>query len=426
MESGNEIKLTEEQLLAVEMVKKHNMSILTGGPGTGKTTTVREILRWAKEAGLSIAQCAPTGKAAKRMIEATGHTAMTIHSLLGAQMEDGQFSFGVNEENPLTVDFLIVDELSMVSSELMSDLLRAVKPPFTKVLFVGDQGQLPSVGPGAVLRDLLASECIPHVQLTKIHRNSGEIVKACHAIHKGVYYEPCSKLDINSGFNLRHIEVSSASGIAETIQKLIDKAKDPTSNLHGYDPIWDIQVISPTNSRSPLSCDGMNEVLQKQLNPLPEGKVQAEGFKFREGDKVIQIKNAKVDDAYGLQTFVVNGDMGKIVELKEESNKMLVQFFDPERIVPISKKRNDLLLAYCVTCHRVQGSETPIAIIPVHKLFQYFVNRSWIYTAISRAKVMCFTIGQFSAIESAITNNGSQHRVTRLKEKIIESTIGDI
>lgn len=413
-----EIKLTEQQLSAVEMVKGNQLSILTGGPGTGKTTTVKEILNWALQEGLCVQQCAPTGKAAKRMMEATGFPASTIHSALEGMVIDDSFMFTRNEGNPLNCDLLIADELSMVSTDLMADLMRAVNHERTKVLFVGDQGQLPSVGPGAVLRDLLAAGCIPHVELTVIHRNSGEIVKSCHKIAKGERYEPCSELNIEEGLNLRHVESTTPEKIQVVIQKIIQKMVD-----RGYDPVWDIQVISPTNSRSALSCNALNAVLQDQLNPLPEGVEQEEGFLFREKDKVIQIKNKKIDEEDGTPSFVVNGDMGEVLRIDDVRKKILVRFHDPERYIELPKKMNDLLLAYCCTCHRMQGSEAPVVIIPVHKTFQYFVNRSWIYTAISRAKQICFTVGQFKAIELAIQNEGSNKRETRLKEKILERYI---
>lgn len=418
MSTASRIELTDEQQAAVEMIKIHQFSILTGGPGTGKTTTVKEILTWAEGKRLSISQCAPTGKAAKRMMEATDRYAMTIHSLLGATMENNEFVFGFNGLNPLPCDFLIVDEVSMVTNNLMADLLRAVDAGHTKVLFVGDHGQLPSVGPGAVLRDMLASKSIPHVELTRIHRNSGEIVKACHRINKGELYPAGDKLDVENGFNLRHIEISSVAGIQQVIRKLFPKMVE-----RGFDPVWDVQVLSPTNSRSVLSCDGLNGVLQDQLNPLAAGGTQPEGTKFREEDKVIQIKNTRLDDVNGNPTFLVNGDMGQVINLRDDRNKMTVRFFDPERVVSISKKKNDLLLAYCITCHRAQGSEAPVIIIPVHKTFQFIVNRNWIYTAISRAKVMCFTVGQFAAIEKAIGREEMSVRSTLLAEKIQNAVI---
>lgn len=417
------IILTAQQLTAIDMVKSHQFSILTGGPGTGKTTTVKQILAWADSQNLSVNCCAPTGKAAKRMMEATGAYAMTIHKLLGAQMENDEFSFAVNEMAPMTCDFLIVDEVSMVPNALMADLMRGIDEKVTRILLVGDQGQLPSVGPGAILRDLLASKLVPHVELTEIHRNSGEIVLSCHKIHKGIKYPPCVKLDIDAGFNLRHIETSSPEAIHQVIQQLFPKMKD-----RGFDPIWDVQVLSPTNSRSILSCDGLNDVLQAQLNPLPEGVTPVtptvkDGFVFRTNDKVIQIKNTNIEDVRGNPSFLVNGDMGQIIECDADVNKMIVKFFDPERIVAISKKKNDLLRAYCITCHRAQGSEAPVIIIPVHKTFQFILTRNWIYTAISRAKVMCFTVGQFSAIEAAIGREEMSSRHTKLAEKIMDEVM---
>jgi len=413
-----EFPFTDEQLSAIEMVKTNSFSILTGGPGTGKSTTLKQILSWAESQRLSVYCAAPTGKAAKRMMEVTGRHASTIHSLLGAQMDDGEFSFGVNEESPLTCDFLIIDEVSMVPNELMADVMRAIDEKKTKVLLVGDQGQLPSVGAGAVLRDLLASKFVPHTELTKIHRNSGEIVKACHTIHKGKPYAPCTKLDVEAGYNLRHIETSSAEAIQDVIQQLF-----PKMQARGFDPIWDVQVLSPTNSRSILSCDGLNDVLQNQLNPFAEGQPAIAGTVFRTADKVIQIKNLKMEDIRGNPTFLVNGDMGQVLEISEDQPKMIVKFFDPERIVAISKKKNDLLRAYCITCHRAQGSEAPVIIVPVHKTFQFILTRNWIYTAISRAKVMCFTVGQFSAIEAAIKREEMSSRHTMLAGKIIDNVM---
>lgn len=410
---SEKIILTDEQLASIDMMINNNIGILTGGPGVGKSTATKEILNWADSQNLSTALCAPTGKAAKRMMEITGRQSSTIHKLLGPTMEDDEFIFSYNEENPLSYDFIVIDEFSMVTNNLAADLLRAIDYEKTKVLIVGDPGQLPSVGAGAVLRDLLACDWIPNVKLTKIHRNSGEIVKACHKISKGESYDACTKLDVENGYNLRHIQTSAPESIQDVIQKLFPKMID-----RGFDPVWDVQVLSPTNSRSILSCDGLNEILQNQLNPLPEGKQQEKGVKFRLNDKVIQIKNTKIDDIYNYPTYIVNGDVGQIIRMEEKSKKMTVKFFDPERIVSISKKNNNLLLAYCITCHRAQGSEAPVIIIPVHKTFTFTMNRNWIYTAISRAKVMCFTVGQFSAITNAIPKEDTSHRVTRLKENL--------
>jgi len=422
--NNQNIKLTDEQLSAVEMVKNNYVSILTGGPGTGKTTTIKEILTWAQSKKMSVIQCAPTGKAAKRMEEATNYPSSTIHKALGATMEKGKFVFFYGETCPLLTDLIIVDEVSMVTNNLMASLLRAIDKR-TKILFVGDQGQLPSVGVGAVLRDFLDSGVVPHIQLTKIHRNSGDIVKVCHAIQKGEKPVASSELDIKSGKNFRHIEASTPEKIIDIICQVVMKMKD-----RGYDPVWDVQVISPTNVKTNLSCENLNSVLQGLLNP--KGKAVDSGddkngnkngskngngkdYKniFRIKDKVIQTKNEQMNEGY-----IVNGDLGFIKSF--EKTNMKVNFLWPDREVAIPQKKNDLLLAYCITCHRMQGSEAPVVIIPVHKCFGNFVTRSWIYTAISRAKDICFTVGQFRAVEQAAKRIDMDLRLTMLREKLQE------
>ncbi len=416
--TDSKIVLTDEQQSAISMMQNNRVGILTGGPGTGKTTTIKEILAWARGQNLSIILCAPTGKAAKRMTETTGEYAATIHSTLEAFMGEAGFEFARTRGNPLKADLIVVDEMSMVTSNLMADLLRGVSD-WTKVLFVGDQGQLPSVGPGAVLRDMLASQVVPEVRLTIIHRNSGEIVNACHAINQGKLFDAPERLDPDLGFNYRHVEADTP----EHIHKIIEVLVTDRMPKRGYHPVWDVQVISPTNSRTLLSCDGINELLQRLLNPIEATVKASDGDqiaeKFRLNDKVIQIKNTRTDTGY-----IVNGDIGQIIDYPGKG-KMTVHFFDPDREVelPKSDKANDLLLAYCVTCHRMQGSEAPVIIIPVHKSFGFFVNRSWIYTAISRAKQICITVGQFRAIETAIGRQDAVVRKTMLKEKLIEQTI---
>lgn len=411
-----QIILTEKQQSAVEVVKTNPVSILTGGPGTGKTTTCKAVLRWAQDEGLSVGCCAPSGKAAKRFEEAVGFPASTIHRLLAAQMVNGSFQFAHNEEYPLRYELVIVDEASMVSNDLMADLLRAIKLG-TKLLLVGDQEQLPSVGAGAVLRDLLASKKIPHVELTEIHRNAGDIVKASHRIKQGLPYAPSPQLDPANGLNLRHIERRDPAGILGTIQEIVVNRM----SARGFDPIWDVQVISPTNKRTILSCKSINGMLQQLLNPNVEDQQKSPFFP---GDKVIQTKNTRVQSSIEIggqemeiDEYVVNGDLGQILAVDEF---LQVNFLYPDRKAKLSKKENHLLLAYCITCHRMQGSEAPVVIIPVHKSFNFFMNRPWIYTAISRAQFLCITVGQFEAIEAAIKKSAAEMRVTRLKERMIE------
>jgi len=411
--------LTDQQKAAVKMVQSQRISILVGGPGTGKTTVCKTIIERAKKEGLKVKLAAPSGKAAKRMSEATGQSASTIHRLLEPQMGSSGFEFERNEVKPIECELVICDEVSMVANNLMADLLRAIDHG-TKVLFIGDQDQLPSIGAGAVLRDFLLSKTIPYMELNKIHRFSGDIVKACHAIKHGRQYSPSGTVDLEKGLNLRHIETRSESEVLRIIKEIVVNRMP----ARGYDPIWDVQVISPTNERTTMSCKSINAVLQQGLNSNPPEK----NTPFRVGDKAIQIKNARVtarisrdrdypfNDNGELETYVVNGDLCQIEEI--EKKKIIAKFFDPDRIVVLSKTDNQLLLAYVITCHRCQGSESPVVVIPVHGSFNFFVTRSWIYTAISRAKELCITVGQFSAINRAIQNEVSDSRITKLQERL--------
>ena len=398
----DKISLTSEQSAAVEMVQQNQVVLLTGGPGTGKTTTIRAILHWAKEAKLRVLLAAPSGKAAKRMSEATGYSASTIHKLLVGTFVNGEFYFKYNQNNPLETDLIIIDETSMIDNSLMANLLQAIKPG-TKLLLVGDQDQLPSVGAGAVFRDLLASEAIPTVTLNIIHRNSGAIVKACHEIKHGRAFIPPAVLDLENGDNLRHIEESDQPRIIGIIRTLVQRMAN-----RGYDPIWDVQILSPLNNRTIMSCDSINKIMQEALNP----NTLIDGYKFKIGDKVINTKNAQVDQF----TYIVNGDMGTVKDITTKN--IVVHFYYPDRIVTLSRVENNLLLAYACTIHRYQGSEVPVTIIPIHRSFGFFYSRSLLYTAISRASEICITVGQFSAVKAAIKRTESNMRVTMLKTKL--------
>ena len=407
------IQLTEQQMRAVSASQIHPVSILTGKPGTGKTTTVKAIIDNFEGRGLKVLQCAPTGKAAKRMIESTGRPASTIHSALMPIFDAGHFDFRINENNPWEADLIIIDESSMLTTDLFRHVLRAISPRRTQLLLVGDTGQLPSVGAGAVLRDLIESGLIPHTELDIIHRNSGKIVEACASIHAGKLYAKETKIDLEAEnkINLIHLDGSDPEKIRDAIVKIVSE-KMPE---RGYCSTWGVQVISPLNNRGPLSCEAINEELRKKLNKNLNDPAQV----FSEGDKVINTKNMKASGANDKREFfIVNGDMGTIKATNEKN--MIVEFRDPEREVVIEKKNNNLLHAYCITCHRFQGSEAPVIIIPVHKSFSYFANRSWIYTAISRAKSLCVTVGEFSAIHDMIRNTRDVRRVTMLKERLIE------
>lgn len=400
--------LNHEQADAFDLAKRSAVSVLCGAPGVGKTFTIKAILEWAMLRGLAIAQAAPTGKAAKRMEEATGYKATTIHRLLSpAPTVDGGFRFTVNAKNPLHQDLIVIDECSMISLSLLSSVMEAVNPRRTRLLLVGDQHQLPSVGAGACLRDIIASKVIPVACLTQIQRNSGDIVRVCHEIKDGKPYQPSAVLEPETGQNLRHVELSTP----EAVQSLVVELATKRMMARGYDPVWDVQVLSPVNAESPVGCEAFNRLLQATLNPNPP----LENSKFRIGDKIINTKNRDLHD-----TYVVNGDMGEVIGITNDkpNSTLEVKFLNPNRYTRITRNDSHVLLAYCITTHRAQGSEAPVVIIPVMP-FRH-MDRCWIYTAISRAREICITVGKASAIRQAIRRETSLERVTRLKERMTE------
>ena len=411
-------ELNSGQAKALEMVKKNKFCVLSGSAGTGKTTVTKMILEWAQKKKLNFICCCPSGKAAKRMTEATGYPAATIHKTLNGYVQNGEFVFEKNENDKLTVDFVIIDESSMVGNSLLSSLFKAISPK-TKVLLIGDPRQLPAVQAGKPFLDIIESRCVPHTSLTETFRFSGDIIKACTAIRDGQHYIPSDILDLESGKNLRHVECDNPQQILNIISTLT-KERMPE---RGYDPFWDVQIISPVNEKGLLSCKSINTRLQNELNPLKSGQKQDDKIFFRPGDKIINIKNREVKTLNG-PGYIVNGDMGEVVRIF--NNKMHIKFHDPERETELPKADKNILGAYAITCHRMQGSEIPVAIIPVHSSFGRSLNRAWIYTAISRGKEIVLTIGQQSAINAAIDNNNSIKRNTKLQELIIDQFGQDI
>ena len=455
--SGN-INLTDQQRSAISMVQENNISALIGGPGTGKTTTIKSIISWFQEKNMRVLLAAPTGKAAKRMMEATGCFASTIHSMLGCEMgKNGEFHFIHNESKHLRADLIILDEISMLSIDMIDNVLKAVAPTKTKILFVGDQNQLPSVGPGAVLRDIIDSGVVPVVELDVIHRNTGLIVSACHQIKLGKTYSPHRHLDFTkeNPINLIHVECVNNQDILHAIEHLVTKilpGKCIPGKPDGFNPLEDIQVLSPVNTSGDLSCYSINQVLRRVLNPpddlqLQEEKEMETDYKvrkkknskampklpFRVGDKIIQTKNEQISGEiviYDPKTGepvsrkvqpvnIVNGDIGTVVEMSHDKKNLSCYFPDPGRLVVIPRKANNLLHAYCITCHKFQGSEAPAIIIPMTPSYSFHTYNSWLYTAISRAKLVCITVGKFSAVEKAILNIKPNDRKTKLKERIL-------
>ena len=426
------IKLTDQQNAALKMVQQNKLSLLIGYPGTGKTTITREIVSWAKSQDYSIALASPTGKAAHVLSEACNYPAGTIHRLLSPQVnrKNGklQFCFGYDSDNQLPYTFIIIDECSMVGNDLMAFLLQAIDPEKTKVLLVGDAAQLPSVQPGNVLYDLIACKCISCTELTKVFRHSGAVVDFCTAIRTDMPYDLPKTLDVEAGQNYVHIECSAPQAIHDTIVKLA------TENMpkRNYDTTRDVQILSPVNSKTMLSCDALNESIQAIVNPQPCGAC-IDNSVFRLGSKVINTKNiydaisvSDEDDFGGEKEILLNGDMGTIVDLRGTEKAMVVKFQNPDRKILISKYHHYLKLAYALTIHRAQGSQFPVVILPVHSTFAYNYNRALLYTAVSRAQDILITVGQRTAIRQAVRSVGVYNRKTMLKEKIEDRMLSNL
>lgn len=406
--------LAVDQIQAVQMIAQHPVAILTGPPGTGKTFTIKRIIDSIP--GDLVALAAPTGKAAKRMMELTGRYATTMHRLLEAFLDDGRFVFARDQDLPIDKKVIVLDEASMIDSTLAYYFLQAVEEG-TRLILVGDIDQLPPVGPGNFLRDLIASGVVPCASLTTIKRQDpGLIIQSCHAIREG--NPPSCNIPNTenvwecplSGGDVWILKINEESRILDAIKHLVTI----TLPKMGYDPLKHVQLLSPYRSKTGLSCQVLNDLLQACFT-MPGDK----NLKYRVGDKVIQTRN---DYALG----IINGDIGYIVNITYESMGLFegygratyhVAFENPYRLVSIPAKDHDLQLAYCVTCHKYQGSEIEVVIIPIHETFgDWFVQRNWLYTAVSRAKKLCILIGQTKEIPKIVKLNKQKRRYTRLAE----------
>lgn len=423
---SEQIELDPMQHKAVIESIKHGLLILTGGPGTGKTTTINTMIRFFDSEGMSILLAAPTGRAAKRMTEATGYEAQTIHRLLEVNVnpeeEDSVGGFLRNRQNPLEADVIIIDEMSMVDLPLMHALLSAVVPG-TRLVLVGDVDQLPSVGPGSVLRDIIASERFAVVTLTRIFRQAGEsdIVVNAHKINAG---EPVV-LD-NKSRDFFFLKRQDADTIIGVIIFLIQK-KLPA--YVGAQPS-EIQVMTPTR-KGLLGVERLNQILQRYLNPEDPKKNEKEinGRLFREGDKVMQIKNNyqlewEVKTKYGLAvdqgTGIFNGDMGVVTEINQYTETVEVEFDEGRKVKYGFEMTDELELAYAITVHKSQGSEYPAVIIPLLPGPRLLYNRNLLYTAVTRAKKCLTIIGSDAVFQEMIQNRNEQARYTSLAERIQE------
>lgn len=425
IEEHTGMELDELQRSAVMGAVKRGIFLLTGGPGTGKTTTINAMIRYFESEGMDIMLAAPTGRAAKRMTETTGYEASTIHrmlELMGGPDQEERGSFLRNEENPLEADVIIIDEMSMVDLPLFCALLKAVLVG-TRLILVGDQDQLPSVGAGAVLKDLLASERFETVMLTKIFRQAGEsdIVVNAHKINKG---EPVV-LD-NQSMDFFFLKRQDPNVIIQVLLTLIQKKLPKYVDATPYD----IQVLTPTR-KGVVGVERLNGILQQYLNPPEQGKKEKEvaGTIFREGDKVMQIKNNyqlewEIKNRYGLPldkgTGIFNGDMGIIKEMNLYAETLTVEFDDRRQVVYSMKQLDELELAYAVTIHKSQGSEYPAVVMPIWPGPKMLMNRNLLYTAVTRARKCVTMVGNDATFYQMAENINEQTRYSGLKERIWE------
>ena len=392
------IEYDEVQLAAIRQAVTSKVMVLTGGPGTGKTTTTQGIIAALKKAGLRVLLAAPTGRAAKRMSEATGMEAKTIHRLLEYNPQDG---YKRNDENPLEGDALIVDECSMIDILLMNNLLKAV-PVGMRLVFVGDIDQLPSVGAGNVLRDIIDSQRIPVVRLVRIFRQAqkSRIVMNAHAINQGRFPDISNGRDTDFFF-MREDDPERA---AETIVRLV-KERLPRAYRESPDRI---QVLTPMQ-RGVVGAANLNLLLQQALNPSGPS-LNRGGYTYRQGDRVMQQRNNYDKDVF-------NGDLGYIREVNTEERTLKVDF-DGKWVEYDVTELDELTLAYATTIHKAQGSEYPIVVMPVLMTHFVMLQRNLIYTGITRAKKICVLLGAAKALAYAVRNVSVLKRNTRLKERL--------
>ena len=403
-EQAAEITLAAEQKEAVAAVLDHAVFVLTGGPGTGKTTVVRGMIAVLESQGQTVLLGAPTGRAAKRLSEATGRKAETVHRLLGAQggtAADGSPLFEKDADDPLDADAIILDEVSMMDIVLMEHFLEAV-PEGARVILVGDVDQLPAVGPGSVLKDILRSNAVPSVRLKEVFRQSGEgtIVLNAHAINRGRMPQ------FAQGGDFEFLEMPDEEAAARRIVSLV---KDELVR-EGFSALEDVQVLSPMH-RTPCGVDNLNRLLQAALNPPAPEKAEFRGntLVLRVGDKVMQTKN---DYTKG----VFNGDIGFITEVSADGVKVrysdeLTADYEPNELMMLT-------LAYAMSVHKSQGSEYPVIVLPLVAAHHIMLQRNLLYTAVTRAKKKVVLLGSKAAVFTAVSNDKTRRRYTLLAERL--------
>lgn len=410
------ISLAQEQRNAVITSVFSGCMVLTGGPGTGKTTTINAIIEIMDRMKLSVKLAAPTGRAAKRMSQLTGMEAQTIHRLLGTQIENGVMTFVHNETNPLKADVIIIDEVSMIDAELMASFLYAVKHG-AKLILSGDSDQLPSIGAGNVLRDIIESGAIPVICLNQIFRQASKslIILNAHRINNGEM--PDLSVKDADFFYIRK------NNAAEILKTVVDLYRTRLPNTYNVDPFSQIQVLSATK-KSDIGTINLNKILQDSVNPYTDLKNEHiyGSMVFREGDKVMQIKNnydIVYTDSHGNEgTGIFNGDMGIIKNIYPGDKYMTVVFDDDKSVEYPFESLAELDLAYAVTVHKSQGSEFPIVIMPVGHFMQMLMTRNLLYTAVTRAKKMVVIVGSSATVMHMAENATTKKRYTGLCEKL--------
>jgi exodeoxyribonuclease V alpha subunit len=399
VESRTKVTLAPSQREALRLAVAAKVLVITGGPGVGKTTLVNSILKVLQAKGVAVALCAPTGRAAKRLTESTGLDGRTIHRLLEADPSNGGFKR--NEENPLSCDLLVVDEASMVDVPLMRALLRAL-PDQAALLLVGDVDQLPSVGPGQVLGDIIASEAVPVIRLTEVFRQAAtsRIITNAHRINQGLMPE----LTAPEGPDFYFVDAAEPE---DALRKLLTMVSRRIPERFGLEPVRDIQVLCPMN-RGSLGARSLNIALQEALNPPGPMQVQRFGWTFSPGDKVMQVTNDYERDVF-------NGDLGIISAVDTEEGVLTVSF-DGRAVEYSFGEMDELVLAFATTIHKSQGSEYPVVVIPITTQHYTMLARNLVYTGVTRGKRLVVLVGQRKALAIAVRHGGTRRRWSKLGE----------